>query len=246
MEDILNLEIGTVLRVYKPYTWTSFDVTKKIQRLVLRKLNRQQPLPNGQKRKVKVGHAGTLDPLATGLLIVCIGKETRNIETYMGLPKVYTGNFFLGATTPSFDKETQPDSLFSIEEITEEKILDAAKSLTGYLDQIPPVFSAIKKDGVRAYEAARAGDEIKLDARRVLVQDFKITHINLPLVGFEITCSKGTYIRSIARDFGKALNNGAYLETLCRTQIGNFTIDEAITIDELAETFAEPLKYKER
>ncbi len=244
--DILDLATGTVLRVYKPYTWTSFDVTKKIQRLVLRKLKRQSKKMGEGKRKVKVGHAGTLDPLATGLLIVCIGKETKNIEKYMGMPKEYTGAFYLGAITPSFDKETAVDQSFDITGIKEAAIYAAAKQLTGELDQVPPLFSAIKKDGVRAYQMARAGSDVQLASRKVLVSEFEITAIQLPLVSFRVKCSKGTYIRSLARDFGKLLNNGAYLESLCRTKIGNFNLDQAITVEELAEICGEPMKFRER
>lgn len=245
MTNILDLETGTVLRVYKPYKWTSFDVTKKIQRFVIRKIKRNQTDTLSPKKKVKVGHAGTLDPLATGLLIVCIGKETKNIEKYMGMPKVYTGEFFLGATRPSMDKETEIDQVFSIDAITPEMIYAAAKTLVGELDQVPPLFSAIKKDGVRAYQMARAGSDIELPSRKVRVDSFVITHINLPYIGFEIKCSKGTYIRSLARDLGKALNSGAYLESLCRTKIGNFGLDEAITLDEMAEIFGETMVFRE-
>lgn len=246
MRDLLDLDQGSVLRVYKPYTWTSFDVTKKIQRLILRKLSKLPKPKDGIKRKVKVGHAGTLDPLATGLLIVCVGKETKNIEKYMGLPKTYTGSFFLGAGRPSYDKETEINEVFPISHISNQDIFAAAKALTGELDQIPPLFSAIQTDGKRAYELARAGSDISLPARKVMVHSFEITSIQLPLVYFKITCSKGTYIRSLARDFGKLLNNAAYLESLCRTNIGNFSINEAFTLDELAESFGEELQNKRK
>lgn len=244
-EGITDLETGTVLRVYKPIGWTSFDVTKKIQRLLLRKIKRQNPNPDGIQRRVRVGHAGTLDPLATGLLMICIGKETKNIDQYMGLPKTYTGAFCLGASTPSFDKETEINERFPIGSISEDSILLAARDLSGWQEQIPPLYSAIKQDGVRAYKMAREGLDTVLKSRTVYVEHFEITSIQLPYVGFKIICSKGTYIRSIARDFGKKLNNAAYLESLCRTQIGDFTIDEAITLDEIAEIFGEPLKWKE-
>jgi tRNA pseudouridine55 synthase len=246
LKDLLDLETGAVLRVYKPYTWTSFDVTKKIQRLVLRKLSRMPKPKDGIKRKVKVGHAGTLDPLATGLLIVCIGKETKNIDQYMGMPKTYTGSFYLGAFRPSFDKETEVTETFPIDAIKEEEIYAAAKQLTGALSQIPPLFSAIQKDGKRAYEMARAGVEMELPPRNVMVHSFEITGIELPFINFKITCSKGTYIRSLARDFGKILNNGAYLDSLCRTEIGNFSLNEAFTLDELAETFGEDLSRRQK
>lgn len=244
MKDLLDLDTGTVLRVYKPLTWTSFDVTKKIQRLVLRKMARIRVRTQEPKRKVKVGHAGTLDPLADGLLIVCIGKETKNIEKYMGLPKTYTGTFCLGAFRPSYDKETEITETWDTSGITPEMIEAAARSLTGELSQVPPLFSAIKKDGVRAYDRARAGSDMELDARKVMVHSFKITSINMPFVGFEIVCSKGTYIRSLARDFGRAMQNGAYLETLRRTCIGEFNLEQAITLDELAEIFGETPSLK--
>lgn len=246
MKDLLDLETGAVLRVYKPYTWTSFDVTKKIQRLVLRKLARMPKPKDGIKRKVKVGHAGTLDPLATGLLIVCVGKETKNIEQYMGMPKTYTGAFYLGATRPSYDKETEVTEVFATNDITTAAIYATAQKLTGALSQVPPLFSAIQKDGVRAYELARAGVKVELAARNVMVHSFEITAIALPLVYFKITCSKGTYIRSLARDFGELLNNGAYLDSLCRTDIGNFSLNEAFTLDELAETFGEDLSRRQK
>jgi tRNA pseudouridine55 synthase len=178
-------------------------------------------------------------------LIICIGKETKNIEKYMGMPKTYTGEMCLGASRPSDDKESEISAHFSLEGIDEEAIYAAAAQLTGWLDQVPPIFSAIQKDGKRAYELARAGEKVELASRKVLVESFKITHINMPYVGFEIVCSKGTYIRALARDFGKLLGNGAYLESLQRTRIGNFSMDEGFTLDELAETFAEPLKYKD-
>lgn len=246
MKDLLDLDSGAVLRVYKPYTWTSFDVTKKIQRLVLRKLSRMPRPADGIKRKVKVGHAGTLDPLATGLLIVCIGKETKNIEQYMGMPKTYTGSFYLGAFRPSFDKETSVIDTYPIQTITPVDVYAAAKQLTGELSQVPPLYSAIQKDGKRAYEYAREGVKMELAPRKVFVHSFEITDIAFPLISFKITCSKGTYIRSLARDFGEILNNAAYLDSLCRTEIGDFSLNEAFTLDELAESFGEELSLRQK
>jgi tRNA pseudouridine55 synthase len=188
-------------------------------------------LVNGQKVRIKIGHAGTLDPLASGLLIVCIGKQTKNIDSFMGLEKEYTGSFFLGATTPSFDLETEVNETFSITHITEELILKTATQFLGEQLQLPPIYSAIKKDGKRLYESARAGEEIEIAPRKVQINEFEITDIQLPLVSFRIKCAKGTYIRSIAQDFGKALQSGAYLHRLRRTKIGEYTVSDAIDVD---------------
>lgn len=244
MNDYLNLDQGYVLRIYKPLHWTSYNAVKKIQRLIIRKLHRVEKDPVRRKRKVKVGHAGTLDPLATGLLLVCVGKETRNIERYIGLPKTYTGTFCLGATRPSDDKETEVDWRGSLDGVTSEQISEAANALTGRILQVPPAYSAIKTGGNRAYHLVRAGKEVKLEAREVWVEYFKITGIHLPYIDFEISCSKGTYIRSLARDFGKRLSCGAYLESLCRTRIGDFDLNQAVMLEELAETFGEPLQLR--
>lgn len=211
-------ETGRVLLISKPLQWTSFDVVNKLRyRLKIR----------------KIGHAGTLDPLATGLLIICTGKMTKRIEEFMGLEKEYTGKFVLGKSTPSHDLETAIDEEKDISGLTHEQIHQAAAALTGNIRQLPPVHSAIKIGGKRAYQFARKGQEIDLKHRDVEVKSFEITGIQLPEASFRIVCSKGTYIRSIARDFGNALAVGAYLTDLCRTRIGNFRLEDAKTIDQI-------------
>jgi tRNA pseudouridine55 synthase len=210
---------GRLLLINKPFQWTSFDVVNKLRyRLKIK----------------KIGHAGTLDPLATGLLIICTGKMTKRIEEFMGLEKEYTGKFVLGKTTPSHDLETDISEEKDISTITDFQIYDATKALTGNIWQIPPMHSAIKIGGKRAYQFARRGQAIDLKHREVEVKSFEITDIRLPEAGFRIVCSKGTYIRSIARDFGNALGVGAYLTELCRTRIGNFKIEDATTIEEVS------------
>lgn len=212
-------DTGRVLLINKPYQWTSFDVVNKLRYLLKIK---------------KVGHAGTLDPLATGLLIICTGKMTKRIEEFMGLEKEYTGKFILGKTTPSHDLETEVADGKDASGLTSDQIHDAAKALTGTLHQLPPMHSAIKVGGKRAYEFARKGQEIELKTREIEIVTFEITQIRLPDVTFRIVCSKGTYIRSIARDFGNALGVGAYLTELCRTRIGNFKLEDALEIDAVA------------
>ena len=210
---------GRVLLINKPFQWTSFDVVNKLR----------------YKLKIKkIGHAGTLDPLATGLLIICTGKMTKRIEEFMGLEKEYTGKFVLGQTTPSHDLETEVTEVNDISEVTQQAIFDTARILTGNLQQLPPMHSAIRIGGKRAYEFARKGKEVELKHREVEVKEFEITSIALPEAAFRIVCSKGTYIRSIARDFGNALNVGAYLTELCRTRIGSFRLEDALGIDEVA------------
>ncbi|MDT8415522.1 MAG: tRNA pseudouridine(55) synthase TruB [Flavobacteriaceae bacterium] len=219
-EDFLN---GQILLIDKPLGWTSFDVVNKI-RWHLKKVF-------GLK-KIKVGHAGTLDPLATGLLILCTGKFTKQIDSLQAQRKTYTGTFFLGATTPSYDLETSVDQTFAIDHITESALKNVAKSFEGVIAQKPPVFSAIKKDGKRLYDLARAGKEVHIEARKVAIYECRITRIEMPEVDFKVVCSKGTYIRSLAHDFGKALQSGAYLKTLRRTQIGDYSISDAISVDD--------------
>ncbi|MGY6744148.1 MAG: tRNA pseudouridine(55) synthase TruB [Cecembia sp.] len=209
---------GEVFLVDKPYEWTSFDVVKKIR--------------NALKIK-KVGHAGTLDPLATGLLIVCAGKKTKSIETFMGQEKEYTGTFVLGKTTESFDLEREVIEVSDPSHLTIEEINKAATQLTGDIFQVPPAHSAIKVDGKRVYKAARKGLEVKLEARPVTVSEFEIAGFENPEVHFRIVCSKGTYIRSLARDLGDILGVGAYLSKLCRTRIGDFKLEDAEQLDEL-------------
>ena len=214
---------GQVLLIDKPLTWTSFQVVNKLRWEIRQRFN---------IKKIKVGHAGTLDPLATGLLIICTGKQTKQIDTYQGQVKEYTGTFTLGATTPSYDLETEIDNIFTTTHITEELLHETTKQFTGEIQQKPPIFSAIKKDGKRLYELARKGETTEIKERTVTISSFEITEIKLPEVGFRIICSKGTYIRSIAFDYGKALNSGGYLSALRRTKIGNFSVDDAFSVEE--------------
>lgn len=215
-----NFTQGEVLLLNKPYQWTSFDVVGKLR-------NSFKPL------KLKVGHAGTLDPLATGLLIICTGKLTKQIDTFQAEEKEYTGTFTLGATTPSYDLETEIDQTFDISNLTDELILANCKHFIGDLEQYPPAHSAIKVDGERLYLKARRGEEVTLKTRKVNISEFEITRIELPEVDFRVVCSKGTYIRSLAKDFGEKLGNGAYLSKLRRTRSGNFKIEDAFEIMEL-------------
>lgn len=212
-----SFEEGRVLLVDKPLQWTSFDAVRKIRNLI---------------RIKKVGHAGTLDPLATGLLIVCTGKFTKRINEFMAQEKEYTGTFTLGAVTPTYDLESEPVEKRPLDGITDEKIRAATIAFIGEIQQIPPAHSAIKKDGVRVYELARQGIEVKLEPRTITIKEFEITQIELPVVHFRVVCTTGTYIRSLANDFGQALGCGAYLSELCRTRIGAFRIEEAVTIEE--------------
>ena len=221
-----------MLLINKPIGWSSFQVVNKLRYAITRFHKESLVESNGQKRKIKVGHTGTLDPLATGLLILCVGKETKNIEQYMASEKEYTGSFFIGATRPSHDQETEIDQLFETNFITDELLFATAKSFEGEQLQMPPIFSAIKKDGQRAYTSARSGQEITLSPRPITIFSFEITQIEMPLVSFKIKCSKGTYIRSIAFDFGKKLNSGAYLNSLCRTASGNYNLEDAVSIEE--------------
>lgn len=229
----INVEQGCVLLVNKPLTWTSFDVVNKLRYNLLRSLHKFKEVKEGEKRRLKVGHAGTLDPLATGLLIVCIGKETKNIDQYMATEKEYTGSFYLGATRPSYDNETEVDQTYPTEHITTELIHQTTQQFLGDIMQLPPVYSAIKKDGVRLYESARAGIEVELTPRPVTIKEFEITKIEMPIVEFRVVCSKGTYIRSLAHDFGKALNSGAYLNSLRRTRSGDFLLGDALSVEEV-------------
>jgi tRNA pseudouridine55 synthase len=191
-------------------------------------------------KKIKIGHAGTLDPLATGLLIVCTGKFTKRIQELQGQAKEYTGTFFLGATTPSYDLETQIDATFPTDHISDILIEEATAKFLGEIDQRPPVFSAIKKDGKRLYEHARAGEEVEIAFRKTTIHEFEITRVALPEVDFRIVCSKGTYIRSIAYDFGKALDSGAHLTALRRTKIGDYSVDDAILVTDFESALVPP------
>jgi tRNA pseudouridine55 synthase len=210
---------GRVLLLNKPYEWTSFDVVNKLRyRLKIK----------------KIGHAGTLDPLATGLLIVCVGKMTKRIDEFMGMEKEYTGKFVIGQTTPSHDLETEVSEAKDISHLTEAQIVQATTPFTGTISQLPPLHSAIRVGGKRAYEFARKGQSLELKPRDVEVSTFEITNVSLPEVSFRIVCSKGTYIRSLARDLGEALGVGAYLSELCRTRIGPYLLEDAMGIDDVA------------
>jgi len=212
-----NLE-GDVLVFDKPYQCTSFDLVNKVKKIIRREY----------ETKVKVGHAGTLDPLATGVLIICIGSYTKKIDSYQALEKEYTGTLLLGATTPSFDLEKPVDETFPYLHISEEMAHLASKSFLGEIQQIPPQYSAIRIDGKRAFDFARKGEEVEINSRTITIREFEITRFSLPEIDFRIVCSKGTYIRSIARDFGLALKSGAHLTALRRTRIGDFRVDDAI------------------
>lgn len=222
-EDFLA---GQVILIDKPLNWTSFQVVNKLRWAIRKAFN---------IKKIKVGHAGTLDPLATGLLVICTGKMTKQIDTFQGQTKAYTGTIVLGSTTPSFDLETEIDKRYSTEHITEALIHQTTQQFTGIIEQIPPVFSAVKKDGKRLYEFAREGQEVEIKSRKVIIDTFDITNITGLNVDFKVVCSKGTYIRSLANDFGKALNSGAHLVTLRRTKIGDFHVDTALSIDTFIE-----------
>ncbi len=227
-----NFYTGEVLLIDKPYTWSSFQAVNKLKHAI-----KQHPslIVDGVKTKPKIGHAGTLDPLATGLLIVCTGKKTKTINDLMGMEKEYTGTFLLGATTPCFDLEKEVDKTFPTEHITLEAIQQAAKDFTGIQQQVPPIFSAVMIKGKRAYEMARAGEEVEMKSREIEIKEFEITNVTMPTVSFRIVCSKGTYIRSIARDLGLALNSGAHLTKLVRTRIGDFKLENAVTPQVFAE-----------
>jgi tRNA pseudouridine55 synthase len=212
----LKFEEGQVLLIDKSLHWTSFDAVRKIRNTVKIK---------------KVGHAGTLDPLATGLLIICTGKFTKKINDYMAAEKEYTGTFTLGAVTPTYDKESEPTDHRDFTNISPEQIKEVANQFVGELQQMPPIFSAIKKDGVAMYELARRGVEVELKARCITIKEFEITSVDLPVVGFRVVCSTGTYIRSLAHDMGQALGTGAYLSVLRRTRIGAFSVEEAVSIE---------------
>ncbi|MFC7445189.1 tRNA pseudouridine(55) synthase [Mesoflavibacter sp. HG96] len=219
-EDYKN---GQVLLIDKPLTWTSFQAVNKLRWEIRQAYN---------IKKIKVGHAGTLDPLATGLLVICTGKMTKQINVFQGQIKEYTGTFVLGSTTPSFDLETEIDNTYPTDHITEALIHETTKQFIGEIDQYPPVFSAIKKDGKRLYEFARAGEDVEIKPRKVTIQAFEITKIDGLNLDFRVVCSKGTYIRSLANDFGKALNSGAHLSVLRRTKIGDFDVKNALSIED--------------
>ncbi len=220
-EEVLN---GQVILIDKPLTWSSFQAVNKLKYILKRRFD----LP----KKFKIGHAGTLDPLASGLLIICTGKFTKKITEIQAQPKEYTGTFFIGATTPSYDLETEIDQTYPITHINDAIIHKIVAQFIGEIDQKPPVFSAIKKDGIRMYEHARAGVEVEIASRKTTIYEFEITRIALPEIDFRVVCSKGTYIRSLAYDFGKAMQSGSHLTVLRRTKIGDYNVDKALTPEE--------------
>lgn len=222
--SLLNSETGSVLLIDKPLGWTSFDVVNKL-RYNLKNLLKD--------KKLKVGHAGTLDPLATGLLIVCVGKMTKQIDSFMGMPKGYTGTIRLGETTPSYDAETAVNQTFPIDHITPSVLEQARTQFLGDIEQLPPIFSAIKQSGKPIYELARQGVDVTVEPRQVHIEQFDIQQITDKEVSFYVRCSKGTYIRSLAYDFGKACGSGGYLTSLCRTEIGDFKNEDAWNLEEL-------------
>ena len=217
----INIKEGELILIDKELNWTSFDVVNKIRYAIKKKFD---------IKKIKVGHAGTLDPLATGLLIICYGKMTKSINNFSAMNKTYSGKITIGSTTPSYDLETKPNVHYPIDHINEKLILKTAKKFIGKIFQTPPMFSAIKKDGVRLYNLARQGKEIKIDKREVSIESFEITSINLPEISFNVSCSKGTYIRSLAHDFGKELNSGAHLSELRRIKIGDYSVKDSVKV----------------
>jgi tRNA pseudouridine55 synthase len=228
-----DFEKGEILLIDKPYQWTSFDVVNVVRNYIRKQLG---------LKKIKIGHAGTLDPLATGLLVVCTGRMTKQIEQFKEFDKEYTGTFRLGATTPSFDLEKEIDQTYEWEHITKEKINEAVQKLTGKQEQLPPIYSAVKVKGKRAYDYARKEQELDIPLKKINISLFEITSIRLPDLDFHVTCSKGTYIRSLARDLGKSLESGAHLTALCRTRIGPYFLKDAYTPEELKRLMPLPEK----
>lgn len=226
-----DFQAGTVLLIDKPLLWTSFDAVNRIRFRLRHKTG---------NKKIKVGHAGTLDPMATGLLIICTGKFTPRINSFQDQEKEYTGTIYLGATRPSYDMETEIDATFPTEHISESMIHDACIKFIGEQAQYPPIFSAIKVDGKPMYKAARKGIDVEVKPRQIHIQEFEITKIDMPNVHFRVKCSKGTYIRSLAYDFGVALQSGAYLAGLRRTKIGDFDVKDAITVDDFVQQVEVP------
>ncbi|MEZ0006153.1 tRNA pseudouridine55 synthase [Flavobacterium sp. 28YEA47A] len=222
-----DFQDGQVLQIDKPLNWTSFQAVNKLKWALKSKLG---------LKKIKIGHAGTLDPLATGLLLVCTGKFTKRISELQGQEKEYTGTITVGATTPSYDLETEINETFPTEHITDELIHETVKQFLGEIDQRPPIFSALKKDGVRLYEHARNGEEVEIPTRKTVIHEFEITRIALPEIDFRVVCSKGTYIRSLAFDFGKALNSGGHLTALRRTKIGNYDVKDGYDLEAFVDS----------
>ena len=231
MTTVEDFQNGQILLIDKPLNWTSFQAVNKIKYALINKV--------GLPKKFKIGHAGTLDPLASGLLLICTGKFTKKISELQGQAKEYTGTFFIGATTPSYDLETEIDETFPISHIDNELIHETVKQFLGEINQKPPIYSAIKKDGVRLYEHARAGEVIEIEFRKTTIHEFEITRIALPEIDFRVVCSKGTYIRSLAFDFGKALNSGAHLTSLRRTKIGDYSVENAVDVIEFEASLLE-------
>lgn len=231
----IDFQAGSTLLIDKPQDWTSFDVVNKLRHR-LRRLT-------GIKR-IKVGHAGTLDPLATGLLIICTGKFTKKLTAFQGLGKEYTGTFRLGGTTPSYDAETEVDQTFPVDHITTDKIEAARQQFLGTIEQVPPMFSAIKVNGQPLYKKARKGEKVEIKARTVHIHEYELTEVDLPHVSFRLQCSKGTYVRSLAHDMGKALDSGAYLTALRRTQVGEFRIENAWNLDDLIKALDERIEVE--
>lgn len=222
-----DFQDGQVLQIDKPLNWTSFQAVNKLKWALKSKLG---------LKKIKIGHAGTLDPLATGLLLVCTGKFTKRIAELQGQEKEYTGTITVGATTPSYDLETEINETFPTEHITDGLIHETVKQFLGEIDQRPPIFSALKKDGVRLYEHARNGEEVEIPTRKTVIHEFEITRIALPEIDFRVVCSKGTYIRSLAFDFGKALNSGGHLTALRRTKIGNYDVKDGYDLEAFVDS----------
>ncbi|RPE09586.1 tRNA pseudouridine(55) synthase TruB [Chitinophaga lutea] len=221
MSESQNYQEGAVLLINKPLTWTSFDVVRKIRNTT----------------KAKIGHAGTLDPLATGLLICCTGKMTKKINEYQAQEKEYTGTFTLGATTPTFDLESAPENEQPVPALSKEELQAIADRFTGPQQQLPPIHSAIKQNGKPIYHLARKGVEVKVEPRSIVIHAFEITEVNLPVVHFRVQCSTGTYIRSLANDFGVAVGCGAHLSSLCRTRIGAFRLEDAMEVTDFIEAY---------
>ncbi|MCB0461323.1 MAG: tRNA pseudouridine(55) synthase TruB [Flavobacteriaceae bacterium] len=226
MKTAEDFQSGQILLIDKPLHWTSFQVVNKLRWEIRQAFN---------IKKIKVGHAGTLDPLATGLLVICTGKMTKQIDTFQGQEKEYTGTFVIGSTTPSYDLETEINETFSTQHINKELVFETTKQFIGEIEQLPPVFSAIKKDGKRLYEFARAGEHVEIKSRKINISEFEITRFENNEVDFRVVCSKSTYIRSLANDFGKTLNSGAHLSVLRRTRIGDFKVENAHSIDDFIE-----------
>lgn len=222
----MDFQAGEILLVDKPLEWTSFNVVSKLRYTIKNKLG---------IKKIKVGHAGTLDPLATGLLIICTGKFTKKIESLQGLPKVYSGTFTVGATRPSYDCETDIDQTFTIDHIDDDLIEKVRQSFMGEQEQMPPVFSAIKVKGKKAYDLARKGKDVELKARPIKIERFEVNTENFPEIDFEVECSKGTYIRSLAHDFGQRLDAGAYLSALRREAVGDYSLEDAWKLEDLVQ-----------